>query len=242
VIPHDGDVDSRDAVERSRERKTKHLEPVHPPKESGRIENQGVGQPVQPEQAMDERERSRNIAQMHQLTRNLVDAGTSTTDLSEDRLMTSSYSRTSSPPKKPEDHKHMISPVRLPALEPNFAPPSALVHLVDDSLAVRPQIISWSHKGPENQGSSPEVSRPREREGEIESLDLDGLGDRSLGMPTEILTPSAVRRFRSVVVLANGDEDVVVVNEERKLLQPWIPARTETGPTEVFTPNSSPVI
>lgn len=238
VINNDEAELSRDAVGRRREPEEKHLGPVEIPGAFRGRQGRDEGLPARPGGSLGGGDRSGNYGLVHCPAPILVDASTSTTDHSDDRLIAGTSSRTSSPQKKPADHKPMISQARLPDQGPRFAPSSASANLVDEHLAKRPQVISWNRAGPENQGRTPETARSKGKERETRPLDLGGFGGGAVRLPEGNFRPSTGQRFRSYTALADEGGDKVALNEEEKLLRPWIPARTGTGLTEVYMPNA----
>ena len=147
---------------------------------------------------------------------NLVDASTSTSDLNECRTMSTSHSWTSSPPSQ-------ITRESVPMMQ--------LKDKVTCDRAVSADAV------PKAAINEPHLLSPIEFSKENSPTGLmihSTTYDEELSMPNDLAKLSTNQRLKNLVILSEGDEDIVVWDTREKkgglILQ-----RTETGHAEVVT-------
>lgn len=159
---------------------------------------------------------------------NLVDASTSTSDLNEDRIMSTSRSRTSSPPPQITGENVSTMPRQIPGVT---SPMMQLKDKVTCDRAVSADAVPMTAINEPHLLSPIKFSRANSPTGLIIH---NPTYDEELSIPNDLAKLSTTQRFKNLVILSEGDEDIVVWDTKEKkgglALQ-----RTETGHTEVVT-------
>ena len=159
---------------------------------------------------------------------NLVDASTSTSDLNEDRIMSTSGSRTSSPPPQITGESVSTMTRQMPSIA---SPMMQLKDKVTCDRAVSADAVSMTATNKPHLLSPIEFSKANSPTGLIIHSPTY---DEELSTPNDLAKLSTTQGLKNLVILPEGDEDIVVWDTKEKkgglTLQ-----RTETGHTEVVT-------
>ncbi|KAG0638879.1 hypothetical protein HOY80DRAFT_1016191 [Tuber brumale] len=166
-------------------------------------------------------------------TPNLLDASTSTADLDEDRVMSISHSRTSGPPPQITGENVSVVPKQMRGVT------SLMMQLKDKvtcDRAVSASAVSETAINDLCLLGPIEFSRENSP---MEPIAHNATHDEELSIPDDLAKLSTTQRLQSLVILSEGDEDIVVWDTKEKMGEFTGLRRKETGHTEVDE-NGSP--
>ncbi|PUU80626.1 hypothetical protein B9Z19DRAFT_974255 [Tuber borchii] len=165
---------------------------------------------------------------------NLVDASTSTSDLNEDRIMSTSRSRTSSPPPLQITGERVSTmPKQMPGVT---SPMMQLKDKVTCDRAVSADAVPMTAINEPQLPSAIEFPKANSPTGLIIH---NPTYEEELSIPNDLAKFTTTQRLKNLVILSEGDEDIVVWDTKEKK-GGLTPQRTETGHIEVVDENGSP--
>ncbi|RPA93944.1 hypothetical protein L873DRAFT_1837774 [Choiromyces venosus 120613-1] len=168
------------------------------------------------------------------VTSNLVDASTSTADLSEISIMSTSRSRTSSPPPPQLAGENCFTiQKQMPSVT------SPMVHLKGKVTASRAVSANAVSKAAINEPTLLSPIKFSKNNSFTGPTNLSATSDEELSIPNDRVNLSTTQRLQSLLILSEGDEDIVVWEPKEKKEVFTTLQRTETGHTEVDE-NGSP--